>query len=254
MKKLAVVILLVLGALPLIIYPFVLLANVMGFAAPRSGNESFSLVLISYLFYISTLVYPIVYLGCAGFAIAWLRKKTSSALGCALGPIGYLFTLLALGGIWMFAEKGLSTVQVLQERSAASHLSECTPPALLDNGDGFSTTACAALEIGGTGTGVISTASEAHNWSFKVELKPLTATRFTITLKNDGKSCPDLTILDSSGLPAAGFDHPQHQAVCPQGVNTTSFHYFSPPGSDTYILRVYTPETPGAYWLKIEQK
>ena len=252
--KLATGCFLVLGALPLVIYPFVLPANIMGLAGQRSGNESFVLVLISYAFYIGTTAYPLVYLFCVGFAIAGARKKSNAALGCALGPIGYLLLLVGLAAMWSFAEKGISTLQELQEQGSASHIAKCAPPVLLDGGDGLSTTGCGVLEVGGAGDGMTGNTSEAHNWEFKVESSPLFYNRLTITVKNDRKSCPDIRILDLSGRTAKGFEDRKLPPLCPDGLITTSFFYFNPSGNGTYIIRVFTPKTPGTYWLKIEQK
>lgn len=245
---------LVLGALPLILYPFVLLANIMGLAAQRSDNESLVLVLISYAFYIGTLAYPIVYLLGAGLAIVGARKKSKLAMGFAFSPIGYLLLLVGLAVIWALAEKGTSTLQALAEQGSAARITQCAPAGLLDGGDGLRTTGCGVLVVGGTSTAVIGNTLEAHNWELKVASDPLFYNRLTITLKNDGKACPGIRILDSGGRPANGFEPQKGAPLCPEGLITTSFFYFTPSSNGTYILRVFTPKTPGTYWLKIEQK
>ena len=243
---------LILGALPLVVYPFVLLANIMGLAGQRSGNESLVLVLISYVFYAATTVYPLVYLPCAGIAIVRARKKSNGALGFAFAPIGYLLFLVGLVAIWSFAEMGISTFQELQTQGNASQIAKCASPILIDGGDGLNTTGCGVLETGGTGTGVIGNTLEAHNWEFKVANDPRFYNRLTITLKNDGKSCPDIRILDLSGRIAKGFEDRKVAPLCPDGLITTSFFYFNPSENGTYILRVFTPKAPGRYSLKIQ--
>lgn len=237
---------LILGALPLAIYPFVLLANIMGFAGQRSGNESLVLILISYAFYIATTAYPLVYLFCVGLAIVAARKKSNAALGFAFAPIGYLLLLVGLVAIWSIAEMGISTFQELESQGNAAQILKCAPSGLVDGGDGLSTTGCGILEAGLTGTGVIG-AQEAHNWEFKAR----SSYRMTITVTNDRKSCPDITILDSSGKTAPGFDD-RNPPICLDGMTTTSNYYFTPSGSGTYIIRVFTPKTPGRYMLKIQ--
>lgn len=251
--KSAIGCLLVLEALPLIAYPFVLLADIMGLIGQRSGNESLVLIVISYAFYIGTIAYPIVYLPCAGIAIVRARKNNAIALGCALVPIGYLLLLVGLTATWVLAEKGGATLQSMAEQRNASRIAKCAL-SVLDAGDGLSTTGCGVLEVGGSGTGVTGNTFEAHNWEFKVASDPRFYNRLTITLKNDGKSCPDIRILDLSGRIAKGFEDRQVPPLCPDGLITTSFFYFNPSENGTYILRVFTPKAPGAYWLKIEQK
>ncbi len=236
-----------LGALPLVIYPFVLLANVMGLAGHRSGNEPFALVLLSYAFYLGTTAYPVVYLVCAGFAIVGAIRKGKIALGFAFAPIGYLLLLVGLGAIWSFAETGISTLQEQQTQDNASQIAKCAPSGLVNGGDGLRTTGCGVLEPGGTGTGVIANPLEAHNWEFKVTSRY----RMTITLKNDKKSCPEIRILDSSGGTATGFEE-RKPPTCVEGAITTSFFNFNPSGNGTYIIRVFAPKTPGRYLLKIQ--
>ncbi|MBI5034036.1 MAG: hypothetical protein HZB51_26235 [Chloroflexi bacterium] len=245
--KLATGFFLVLGALPLVVYPFVLLANIMGLAGQWSGNESLVLILISYAFYIGTTVYPLVYLICVGAAIVAVRRKSNRALGFALGSIGYLLLLVGLVAIWALVEQGISTFQGIQEQGNASPIAKCTPSSLVDGEDGLRTTGCGALEVGKTGAGVIGNPLEAHNWEFKVK----SSYRMTITVKNDRKSCPTVRILDLSGRNAPGFDE-QKPPICLDGMVITSFFYFNPSSNDPYIIRVFTPKTPGAYSIKIE--
>ena len=72
--RLATILFLVLGALPLILYPVVLLANEMSFAAPATGSESLLQWLVSRAFLLGSIIYPIVYLFCAVVTIIRLVK------------------------------------------------------------------------------------------------------------------------------------------------------------------------------------
>jgi hypothetical protein len=238
--------LLILGALPLVVYPFVLLANIMAFAAPWSGNVSLVLVLLSYTFYIATTVYPLVYLFCVASAIIAARKQNNRALGFAFAPIGYLLFLVGLSAIWSFAETNISTLQEQIEQARTSHVAKCAPSALVDGGDGLRTTGCGVLEIGKPSSGVIADTVEAHNWEFQVT----SLDRMMITITNDKKSCPDIRILDSGGKPATGFEHESPR--CYDGLLSGSNHYFTPSGNGTYFIRVFTPKTPGKYSLYIQ--
>ena len=244
---------LVLGALPLIVYPFVLTADIMGLVGTRSSHDSVILILLSYAFYIGTMIYPLVYLVFAGLTIVAGRKQSNTTLGFAFGPVGYLLLLVALAVVWSFSEPGIARLEDLQTQGNAAQLIKCASSMQVNGGDDLSTTGCGALEIGKTATGVIADTSQAHNWEFKVEGNPVYATRFTITVKSDAKSCPTIRIVDSAGKIAQGFEEPK-PPMCLDGMITTSFFSFNPSANGTYITRVSSPKTPGAYSLKIEPK
>lgn len=237
---------LVLGALPLIVYPFVLTADIMGLAGTRSGNDSVILILLSYAFYIGTMIYPLVYLVCAGLTIVAGRKQSNTTLGFAFGPVGYLLLLVALAAIWSFAETNISTLQEQIEQARTSHVAKCAPSALVDGGDGLRTTGCGVLEIGKPSTGVIADTAEAHNWEFQVTGHD----RMMITATSDKKSCPDIRVLDSSGKPATGFE--LKSPACYDGLISGTNHDFTPPTNGTYFIRVFTPKIPGKYSLYIQ--
>jgi hypothetical protein len=95
--------LLAVGALPLLAYPAVILANVMSLAGHRSGDESPVLMLVVYTFLLASTAYPVVYVFCFAFAIARVREKKSAAIGYGLGPIGYLAAIIGLGALWAAA-------------------------------------------------------------------------------------------------------------------------------------------------------
>jgi hypothetical protein len=113
--------------------------------------------------------------------------------------------------------------------------------------EGHSGSCWASSDRDHDGTGVIGDTSEAHNWEFKVK----SPYRMTITVTNDRKSCPNITILDSNGRVATGFED-RKPPMCLDGMITTSSFFFNPPDNGTYILRVFSPNSPGRYWLKIQ--
>jgi hypothetical protein len=205
------------------------------------------LTLISYAFYITTTVYPLVYLVCVGCAIVAARKNSRAAVSFAFAPVGYLLLIVGLGAIWSFAETGIASLQELQTQGNAAQIIKCPSSALVNGGDGLQTTGCGILEPGATGTGVIASTLEAQNW----ELKAKGSYRMTITLTNDSKSCPNLKVLDSSGRVATGFED-RKPPMCMDGGITGANFFFTPSANETYFIRVFTPKTPGRYLLKIQ--
>lgn len=96
------VVFLVLGFLPLPVYPFVLLADVMSLAAPRSGKDPLLLTVASKSFQIGSLVYPLVYLPCLAAAIFRLMAHNQrGAAAISAIPIAMLVVLAILLLAWM---------------------------------------------------------------------------------------------------------------------------------------------------------
>jgi hypothetical protein len=124
--------------------------------------------------------------------------------------------------------------------------SECKSP-IPNVGDGFETTRCGSLQAGITVSGTLNNTSDAHNWQFLSDSSPI-----KISVENDGNSCPQLVILDSNGNIVEGFEDENSLRLCPSGLTTTGFFQFDPPDSGTYFIRVFSPESSGEYWLKIE--
>lgn len=89
-------------AIPLLAYPAVLLAGVMGLGGYRSGNESALLILVSRSFLLGTLAYPIVYSICV--KAAW-NAADPEVLAWGLSPAAYLALLWLLFGAWRRLEK-----------------------------------------------------------------------------------------------------------------------------------------------------
>src|SRR5262245_46202298 len=93
--------LVVLGFIPLLIYPVVLIAGIMGLAAPRTaGDEPMNIIGIAIL--VGWLAYPVVYCPCAWISESLNEKSKSERLAEALSfvPLVYLsaVSLLFLAG------------------------------------------------------------------------------------------------------------------------------------------------------------
>jgi hypothetical protein len=98
MKKLFEILALVLLGLPLIIYPFVLLANAMSMFGHRSPNTPISEMIFPFLFMISTTLYPGSYI--LGW-IFYIRKKNAKFIQL---PFLHLVFCLLLFVLWNFTE------------------------------------------------------------------------------------------------------------------------------------------------------
>jgi hypothetical protein len=92
----ATIVALVLGGLPLIIYPAVLVASVMGLAGHRTGNEAWWEVALTNTFYLGTIAYPLLYVAGLVFALV-MRKRGRPRAGvvASVAPLAFL-ALLAL--------------------------------------------------------------------------------------------------------------------------------------------------------------
>jgi hypothetical protein len=93
--------LVVLGFIPLLIYPVVLMANFMSLAAPRTaGDETLNILFNAFL--VGSTAYPFVYCPCAWISESMDEKSKSERLALALSfvPLVYLFivSLLFLAG------------------------------------------------------------------------------------------------------------------------------------------------------------
>jgi len=200
----------------------------------------------NYFFIYSVISFPIVCIG-SSLGILFLKNKyKKSASYVSLLPVLPLI-LIYVGSNWMsLASCGKFDCRIptMQEQGNATHVAKCALP-VLDGGDGLETTGCGVLEVGITAAGIISSTSEAHNWQFSAQ------NGIFFSIENDGnKSCPQYSILDSSGSIMEGFE--VSTGSCGSGMTSTVSFYFDPPTNGTYILRLIMPKTPGAYWLKIE--
>jgi len=202
-------------------------------------DSAFILLLISF---------PIVAVA-SSIGIGFLKKRNKQlSLIVALlplFPILLIFAVFTTVNLSKCGSLNCEGSQSLKRHEQGTQLADCTLP-IFDGGDGLETTGCGKLELGVVVTAATASGSEAHNWEFAVQ----NSAPIHITVENDGRSCPQIIILDGSGKSIETFeDRPN---VCVPDLTSTSLYQFTPPDNGSYIIRMSTPETPGAYWLKIE--
>jgi hypothetical protein len=89
---------LALGALPLVIYPGVLLANVMSLAAEGQSDTPMFLRVVATSFQVSSSAYPLVY----GWCFRALKAKSvATGLWLSVAPLAYLVLVYGLFQLWM---------------------------------------------------------------------------------------------------------------------------------------------------------
>jgi hypothetical protein len=93
---------LIVGGLPLLVYPAVLGAGIMSLAAERTGDEPALLMAIVNSFLIGSIVYPLVYVPCAIGAV-WRAKEQDAALAFKISimPLVFLAVLVVLLLAWL---------------------------------------------------------------------------------------------------------------------------------------------------------
>ncbi|MBI9100038.1 MAG: hypothetical protein JEY91_16270 [Spirochaetaceae bacterium] len=94
-EKTITIIIFILFGLPLIVYPFVFLANIMSLASYKTGNEPLFLKFISGLFLMSSTLYPLSYLIPL---VKYLKKKNYFLI---LIPIIHLIIVILSFIGWM---------------------------------------------------------------------------------------------------------------------------------------------------------
>lgn len=96
-------ILLIVGALPLLIYPFILLANIMSFAGTKSSTPvPLMQTVMSQAFLWSSTLYPVAYVACLIAAVTCSRSGNGAmALKLAAAPLLYLGLCVVLMIGWM---------------------------------------------------------------------------------------------------------------------------------------------------------
>lgn len=105
--RILAIILLVLSAIPLIVYPAVLLAGVMSIAGETTGNPSVALVVASKLSVIGSLLYPGVFFGAVvGFVALEKMKKHKVQVFVSGIPLFYLGVVVLLFYLWFSLETG----------------------------------------------------------------------------------------------------------------------------------------------------
>jgi hypothetical protein len=92
---------LIIGAIPLLIYPGILLAGIMSTAAPQGPVPSLLLTWASKAFFFASIAYPAVYLPClVAFWAMKIYKHETIAAKLAIIPLGYLGLIIVLLAIW----------------------------------------------------------------------------------------------------------------------------------------------------------
>jgi hypothetical protein len=96
---------LVLGGIPLLVYPMVFLAGIMSLAGERSGGEGFGLVVVSNAFLLGSMAYPAVWIFAlvSSFRAKRLKLEKHHSWITAL-PLIYLFGLFLLFNLWSALE------------------------------------------------------------------------------------------------------------------------------------------------------
>jgi hypothetical protein len=202
-------------------------------ANPEAGLGLTDTLLIGTVF-----AFPILaFLSSLGIWIFNHRSRVA-AIFIAVLPLIPLIPLLII-----FTRPSSNLMKDLQNADTAS---ECVPP-VLDIGDGLTTTRCGSVEYGKSVTSTFHSISEAHHWQVEVQ-GPI-----SIMIENDGVSCPHLMVLDQDHRIVERFEERNELVLCVDDMTTTSHFQFSPLVPGTYILRVFSPEASGQYWLQIKQ-
>ncbi len=95
--KLTSILLLIIGGLPLLAYPFIVISNIMLYSGLLHGTDPAGQLIVDYLLIISTSIYPLVYGLCLYFAVVRMKRgKKRRALNMSIYPIGYIAILIIL--------------------------------------------------------------------------------------------------------------------------------------------------------------
>ena len=86
------------AAIPLLIYPFVVVANLMTIAGNQNGSELITHLVVVYTFIALTFLYPVIYVVCLLTFV--LTRQTNKKLLLAKIPLGYILLCLCFLGIW----------------------------------------------------------------------------------------------------------------------------------------------------------
>ena len=96
-----------LGGLLLLLYPFVLLADVMGLAGFKSGAPLTLEVVTIYIFYLGTLAYPVIYLPSLIITMVMRAKdKELAGLVFSILPLIYLLIIFGIPAIYSWITGG----------------------------------------------------------------------------------------------------------------------------------------------------
>ena len=176
----------------------------------------------------------------------WVLKKRNRRLAFVVSLLPFFSLIIILGSMMLqtFFNQNKSG---FQNQGQTRQTSPCEAP-IQDGGDGLVTSGCGRLDFGWSGGGVTKTTAEAQNWQFSAS----SGVRTGISVQNDGKTCPQIIILDSRGRLVEGFVNENSRRTCLAGMIETYNYFFTPPATDIYIIRLVSPNTAGAYWLKLQ--
>lgn len=90
-KRIIPISLFILSGIPLCIYPFVMIANLMQLAGEWAGNESVSSIIVICLFILATSLYPVTY-----FLSIFLYRESGKKLFPATIPLIHIFIVVVL--------------------------------------------------------------------------------------------------------------------------------------------------------------
>ncbi len=97
-KKLLSSFLFVVGAIPLLFTPIVLMANIMSLAGERTGNEGFFTLFVVYSFIAVSSTYFLTYLGCLIYRFT--RKGKEKPVLLSVIPLFHLALAVVLFSLW----------------------------------------------------------------------------------------------------------------------------------------------------------
>jgi hypothetical protein len=112
---------LIVGGLPLLLYPFIAIASAMSLGGYSTGTERTLLMIVARGFQIGSLVYPLVYVGCLIAALVVRKKKESAAATIASVPLWFLGMVCLLFVSWLALDawRRSPTKRYSQRRQAA---------------------------------------------------------------------------------------------------------------------------------------
>jgi len=214
--------------------------------SPAGGSNLSGIDLV---FILSVIAVPVAcFLAGAGILVLQKRARGLAWLSAA-APLLAVGLVFGIGALINFSNCGAANCGLahLLQTGGGDSAPPCTGPAP-DGGDGLPTTLCGTLALGATGSGTTTSSAEANNWQFKTN----SSAPLTIKVESNGEACPHLRILDEAGNAVDDFADENALRTCIPDMITTGFFYFTPPGGGTYIIRITTPDSSGAYWLNIQ--
>ncbi len=97
--KMILITLAVIEAVPLLVYPFIIIANIMSLAGHKTGDETMLLMVTMYSFLAVSTLYPITYIFATARNVSyWNAEKISIKL--QLLPLLHLAIIIGLFILW----------------------------------------------------------------------------------------------------------------------------------------------------------